>query len=233
MIYLRRTGRSAQVWHVYAGVGLAVLVSLAGAAGFSLVGLNRENKVLEGVLLAIAAVLVLTMVAWMWRTSRHIDQYIKTQLDTLSQDRPSRQGWGLLGFTFFMVAREGIEIVLFLAALLLATEQNQAQLGGGVIGLGLAVLLGVLLVKGSVRMNLRRFFGLTALVLVVLVVRFVVGSIHEFAEAGVLSESIGDTPFINFIINDSTSLVTLAVLVLLPFLAMLPSKTLKVEGSNV
>jgi high-affinity iron transporter len=219
LIYLNRTGQQALIRYVYLGIGLAVVASVVGAIGFSFIGLDPESAVLEGILLAVAAVLVTTMVIWMWRTSQNIKQYIETQLQTLTE---THHGWGLLGFTFFMVFREGVELVLFLATLSLVTGHDRLQLIGGVTGLGLAILLGWFLVKGSVRLNLRLFFGLTGLVLVVLVVRFVAGSIHEFAEAGFLPETLGDLPVITFIIHDSTSLVTLLALVSLPFTAMLP-----------
>jgi high-affinity iron transporter len=222
LAYLKRTGRSILNRYVYAGLILAVGVSLAGAAGFSLMGFNPENEVLEGTLLAIAAVLVATLIIWMWRTSRRSKQYIETQLETLTGQAGRRQGWGLLGLTFFMILREGIEIVLFLAALSLTATGGLLQLIGGVTGLGLAVLFGFLFIKGSIRIDLRRFFGITGLVLMVLVVRLLAGSVHAFSEAGLLPSTAIESSVIGFIVRDSTSLVILVGLVLLPVLAMLP-----------
>ena len=222
LVSLNRTGRTALIRYVYLGLGLAVLASLAGAAGFSLVGFDPENEILEGTLLAVAAVLVTTLLVWMWRTSRNIKRYIETRLYTLAGESKQRQGWGLLGFTFFMVFREGIEIVLFLMALSLTATDSLLQFIGGITGLGLAVLFGFLLIKGSVRIDLQRFFSITGLVLIILVVRFLVGSVYEFSEAGLLPSIIEELAIINFIVKDSTSVVILIVLILLPFLAMLP-----------
>lgn len=222
LAYLSRTGRTALNRYVYLGLGLAVLASLAGAAAFSLVGFDPENEVLEGTLLAVAAVLVASLAGWMWRASRNIKQYVETRLETLTGEVLQRQGWGLLGFTFFMVFREGVEIVLFLAALSLTTTSNLLQLIGGLTGLGLAALFGFLLLKGSVRLDLRRFFGLTSLVLVILVIRLLAGSVHEFSEVGLLPSSPTELAIIGFIVKDSTSILILIALILLPILAMLP-----------
>ena len=64
---LNRTGRGTLRRWVYGGLGLAAAASLLGAVGFRRVGLDPENEILKGILLAIAALLVLSLVAWMWR----------------------------------------------------------------------------------------------------------------------------------------------------------------------
>jgi len=222
LAYLNRTGRLALRRYVYLGVLLAALASLAGAAAFGLLGLDVKNEALEGTLLAVAAALVLTLILWMRRASRGMKQYVEAQLAALTRQAERRQGWGLLGFTFFMVFREGVEIVLFLAALSLATG-GWLQFLGGAAGLGLAALLGVLFFQGSIHIDLRRFFSITSLVLIVLVVQLLAGSVHEFAEAGLLPEALGELAVIRFLSRDSTAVAVLIVLVLLPALAMLPN----------
>lgn len=221
LAYLNRTGQTSLNRYVYAGLALAILASLASAAGFRLLGLDPENEVLEGTLLAIAAVLVASLVVWMWRTSRGLKAHLEARLDSLARD-DRRQGPGLLGFTFFMVFREGIETVLFLAALSLTAADGLLQVIGALAGLGLAALFGVLLARGSVRIDLKRFFGVTSLVLLILAVRLLAGSIHEFSEVGFLPTSPTELAVIGFLVRDSTSLVILMLLVLLPALAMLP-----------
>lgn len=222
LAYLTRTGRTALNRYVYLGLGLAVLASLAGAAVFSLAGFDPENEVLEGTLVAVAAGLVATLVVWMWRASRSVKHYVETRLESLTGEAGQRQGWGLLGFTFFMVLREGVEIVLFLAALSLTATGNLLQLIGGLTGLALAALFGFLLTKGSVRIDLRRFFSLTGLVLAILVIRLLAGSVHEFTEVGLLPSTPTELAIIGFVVKDSTSMGILMALILLPVLAMLP-----------
>lgn len=229
LAYLNRTGRTGLRRWVYAGLGLAFLSSLAGAAVLSLIGFDPENEVLEGILYALAALLVLTLVIWMWRTSRGMKQQVESQLYMITAQASRRQNWGLLGFVFFMVFREGVEMVLFLVALSLTGSPDLLSLIGGLAGLGLAVLFGMLFVKGSLRINLRRFFTVTSIILLALAVRLVAGSLHEFFEVGLLPSTPTLLKAIGFIVKDSTSTVILISLVALPVMSLLPEMRLRPE----
>ena len=223
LAYLKQVGRMDLNHYVYFGLGLAALASLVGAVGFSRLGFDPENEILEGTLLGIAAALVATLVIWMRRASKGVKRGVETRLERLTDGAERRRaGWGLMGFTFFMVFREGVEIVLFLAALSLTATGSGLQLVGGITGLGLAGLFGFLLIRGSVRIDLRRFFGITGLVLMILIARLVAGSIHAFTEAGLLPSTPIELSIIGFVVKDSTSIMTLIVLFLLPILAILP-----------
>src|SRR3990170_2202373 len=231
LAYLNRTGRASLRRWVYTGLGLAALASVLGAIAFSLIGFDPENEVLEGTLLAIAAVLVLSLVVWMWRAARGIRQHVEGRLESLTAPavQARRQAWGLLAFVFFMIFREGVEMILFLAALSLAATPDLTGLVGGLAGLGLAALFGVLFIKGSLRINLRRFFAATGFVLMVLVVRLAAGSLHEFFEVGLLASTPVLLAVIGFIVKDSTSVITLIALVALPVVSMLPELRLPAE----
>ncbi len=230
LAYLNRTGRTALRRWAYAGLGLAVVASILGAVGFSLAGFDPENEVLEGTLLAVAALLVFSLVVWMWRTSRGIKQQVEGRLEALAASGTRRQGWGVLAFVFFMVFREGVEVILFLAALSLTSTPDLVGLLGGLAGLGLAVLFGVLIVKGSLRINLRRFFGVTGFVLMVLVARLLAGSLHEFFEVGLLPSTPALLAVIGFIVKDSTSTIILIALIALPVLTLLPEMRLQPQA---
>ena len=227
--YLNRTGRAALRRWAYFGLGLAVVASVLGAVVFNLAGFDPENEILEGTVLAIAAVLVFSLVLWMWRTSRGMKQHIEGRLESLASSDTKRQGWGVLAFVFFMVFREGVEMILFLAALSLAATPDLVGLLGCLSGLGLAALFGVLIVKGSLRINLRRFFGVTGFVLMVLIARLAAGSLHEFFEVGLLPSTPILLAVIGFIVKDSTSTIILIALIALPVLTMLPDMRLKSE----
>lgn len=223
LAYLSRTGRAALNHWVYAGLLVAVLVSIAGAVAFRLIGLDPENEILEGALLAVAAVLVATLVFWMWRASRHIKQHVEDRLEALATAGSRRQKWSLFGLTFFMVFREGVEIILFLAALSLTAAGGLLNFIGGTAGIGLAVLFGFLFAKGALRIDLQRFFAVTGLVLMLLVVRLLAGSVHEFSEVGLLPSTPTELAVVGFIVQDTTSIIILIVLIALPALSMLPS----------
>ncbi|MEW5815620.1 MAG: Fe-S-containing protein [Spirochaetota bacterium] len=220
--YLNRMGLKDLKRYVYTGLALAIAASLVGALVFSLIGFEPENEVLEGALLAAAAVLVASLVVWMWRASRGIKRHVDSRLEALTGATQRRRGWGLLSFTFFMVFREGVEIVLFLAALSLTQSSGLVQVIGGISGLALVFLFGFLLIKGSVHFDLKLFFRVTGVVLLILVVRLAAGSLHEFSEVGVLPSTPLELQIIGFIVKDATSIVILLVLMLIPILAILP-----------
>jgi FTR1 family protein len=225
--YLNRTGRAELHRWVYAGLGLAVMASILGAFGFSRIGLDPESEVMEGILYAVAAVLVASLVIWMWRSSKGMKQQIEGRLDELTTESSSRGGLALLLFVFVMVFREGIETVLFLAAFSLTNTSNIVAIAGGLLGLAIAIIFGILVIKGSLRINLRWFFAVTSIVLLILAVRLAAGSLHEFYEAGLLALPHQIEEGIEFITQDSISAVLLVAMVALPLLTMLPSKWLR------
>ena len=232
LVYLKRIGDSQLGRYVYAGLILAAAASVMGALLFTLIGFDPENEVLEGTVLAVAAVLVASLVIWMGRASRNIKGRIEDRLERITGDAGRRQGWALFGFSFFMVLREGIEIVVFLAALSLRATEGLLNLIGGLAGLGVALLFGVLFVKGSMRINFKRFFQVTGLVLVALVIRLLAGSMHEFSEVRLLPSRPWELAIIGFLVRDSTSMILLIALILVPGLAILPGVRLRPQETE-
>lgn len=222
LAYLNRRGQTEMKNWVYAGLALALGASVVGGLGFRAVGIDPENEMVEGILMAMASVLVLSLVVWMWRASRSIKRDIEGRLAKITSDGPNR-GWPLLAFVFFMVFREGVETVLFLTALSLTSSADLVGVIGGIAGLALATLFGIAFIKGGVRINLRRFFAITGFVLVVLALRLAAGSIHEFIEVGAISVAHWFEEIVEFISEDSTSLAILIALVVLPLLSMWPA----------
>ncbi len=222
LTYLNRAGQQGLKTYVYAGLALAAAASLLAALLFSLLGIDPENEVMEGILLAVAGVLVVSLVVWMWRASQTLKRRIERRLQALESEPGRRRGWGLLAFSFFMVFREGVEIVLFLAAISLTESGGVVQVIGGLAGLALALAFGVLLVRGSLRLNPGWFFRLTGLVLMILAARLLAGSIHEFSEVRLLPSAPLELAIIGFLVKDSTSLLILVVLILIPVLAIVP-----------
>ena len=232
LAYLRKTERGHLSRYVYRGLWAAVLVSILGALVVQQFGLDPENEVLEGSLMLLAAGLVGSLLVWMWRAGKTLRQRMETRLGAVSS---GRSGQGLFLFTFFMVLREGIETVLFLFALSATVGANPMYnaLGGGV-GLLLAFLFGSLLVKGSVRLNLKKFFTATGVVLALLVLKLVANGLHEFFEVGLLPSSEATLAIVGFLTKESTSVVILAALIAIPALLLLQeawAKPLPLDGS--
>lgn len=219
LAYLRKTGKGHLSSRVFRGLWAAVLVSLLGAAAIQWFGLDPENEVLEGAVMWVAAGLVGSLLVWMWRTGRTLKQRMETRLSAVTS---GGTGFGLFLFTFFMVLREGVETVLFLFALSVAVGANAMyNVVGGSLGLLLAALFGVLLVKGSVRIDLKRFFAATGLVLALLVVKLFANGLHEFFEAGLLPSTPALLGVVGFLTQESASVFILAALIALPALTML------------
>lgn len=183
LAYLTQVGaRTAQRW-VWLGVGLAALVSL-GFLGI-LNALNAEfegatEQIFEGVTMVLATVFLTWMVFWMMRNARHL----KSELQRSVQGVLDRGGaaWGIFLLAFFAVVREGVEL-----ALLLFAAPGEGGLIGAVAGLAIAVGVGVLIYAFGRRIDLRSFFRVTTVILILFAAGLFAHAAHEFAEAGVLA----------------------------------------------
>jgi high-affinity iron transporter len=227
LTYLRRTGRETYNRYVLLGLGAAALASLLGALVIQRYGLDPDKPVVEGSVMFVAAGLVTSLLVWMWRTGRGVRRRLGHRLDTLVGQAGTttiqhRAALGVFAFAFFMVFREGVETVLFLAALSGTVGGSPLYNAvGGSLGLLLATLFGILLVRGSLHINLRRFFNVTGVVLLILVAKLIAGGLHEFFEARILSS----TPFLEEVVevftHKGTSLLILGLLIGLPALCLL------------
>ncbi len=217
LAYLRRTGRGDLTRYAYLGLVVALLASVAGAIVFQRYGLDPENEVWEGSLMLAAAALVGSLVVWMWRAGRRAGHEAQARLETLVRNGTPGGALGVFLFTFLMVFREGVEAALFLGALsgtIGANPLNNA-LGGG-LGLLLAALFGALLVRGSLKVDLSRFFRVTGLVLLLLAAKLAANGLHEFFEAGLIPSSHAVLIVVGLLTRDSTSVLILVLLIALP-----------------
>ena len=202
--YLSKTGRASLNRIVYWALFAAVGASLALGFILHTLQLTELGDAYEGWLMLIGAVFVASMTVWMWRTGKRLKQEIETKLSSLAGEprAPGRwAAWGLFVFVFLMVFREGTETVLFLAAVSLRTTALMNFIGG-VIGLALAVGLGVAFFKGSLKVNLRKFFAVTTLVLVVVAVQLFVSGLHELSEAMVLPSGPREMRIVGKLVNN-------------------------------
>lgn len=181
--YLVRTGQNEYRKSVYLGLAAGVGASILGAIGFQLLAggfSGRAEEIFEGITMLAGAILLTTLIVWVIRKSG--------QTAELEQKVASRIGGtrraGLFLLVFFAVLREGIESVIFLGAARFATGDN--NLIGAGLGLIAAVVLGLLLFRGALRINLRSFFTATNVLLILFAAGLVAGGVHELQEAGVI-----------------------------------------------
>jgi high-affinity iron transporter len=187
LAYLKQLGRTDRSRLVWLGTALAVLLSAATGTVIFAVGADFEGtaeQVFEG-LVTLTAVGVLTwMIFWMRRQGARIKSELQHKVDTALV----AGGLALAALAFFAVLREGVETALFLFAAAEGTAVEGggvgAQLVGAALGLVLAVVLGVLLYRGGIRMNLRSFFKITGAILIVVAAGLFAYSVHELQEAG-------------------------------------------------
>lgn len=180
--YLHKIGRRQLLPPVWWGVGVSLLVSVALGVGLSQRG---YDPLWEGILGLIAVGFVSTLVLQMWRHARQFKRETEQKLDTLSSKPSTRLAVaGVFLFTVLMITREGIE-----TALMLLQVRDAAFLAGAGLGLLCTVMLAVLWVKCSHLINLKLFFQVTSIFLLLFMGQVLLSSLHEFSEAGVLPGS--------------------------------------------
>ncbi len=183
--YLVRAQRRDQLRWVAIGVGVAVGLSLAFGAMLTFTSRNmtfEQQEIFGGTLSIIAVGFVTWMVLWMRKAAR----YLKAELDGRMQAAVA-MGAGAVTLTAFLaVGREGLETALFLWSAIQATGSGWAPLTGAAIGLAIAVVLGYLIYRGALRIDLRRFFTWTGAGLIIIAAGVLAYGVHDLQEARVL-----------------------------------------------
>lgn len=183
LAYLTQIGaRRAHRW-VWAGIGAAAVVSLGFLGILNLLNAEFEGRtesVFEGVAMLLAAAFLTWMIFWMLRQAR----YLKTELHRAIQETLAGGGaaWGIFFLVFFAVVREGVE-----TALLLFSAPGEGKLLGSVIGLAAAVAIGVVIYAFGRAIDLRTFFRVTGVILVLFAAGLVTHAVHEFVESGLVA----------------------------------------------
>jgi high-affinity iron transporter len=185
LAYLKKTGRQALVPAIHWGIAGSIVLSIA--AGVLLA--RASNQALwEGILALVAAVLVASLTVHMWRAGRRMKKDIETRLE-VSSARVGRAAFlGVLGFTLLMITREGMETALLMNTLLFRVQVPQI-IAGAVAGTVVAAFIALLWSRFGHRINLARFFQVTAVFLLVFVVQLIIYGFHELTEANLFPGS--------------------------------------------
>ncbi|GAC1492505.1 MAG: FTR1 family protein [Candidatus Limnocylindrales bacterium] len=183
LAYLTQIGAQRAHRWVWLGAAAAALVSLGFLGILNVLDAEFQGpteKVFEGVAMLLAAGFLTWMIFWMLRQSRHL----KGELQRGIQEVLARGGaaWGIFALVFFAVVREGVE-----TALLLFAAPGQGKLLGTLVGLAIALGIGVLIYAFGRRIDLATFFRVTGIVLVLFAAGLVTHGVHEFVEAGVIA----------------------------------------------
>lgn len=186
--YLVKSGRRSLLPQIWAGVGIAVAISLAFGAvlTFGPKGLTFEAKEMIGGGLSIIAVGFVTwMIFWMARSARNLSGVLRGRIDAADGKSLS-----LVIVAILAVGREGLETALFLWAATLSAGRtgsgNIAPLAAALVGLVAAAALGWLIYRGAVKINLSKFFAWTGGFLILVAAGVLAYGLHDLQEAGVL-----------------------------------------------
>jgi high-affinity iron transporter len=174
---------------VYAGVGVGIIVSALIGVLFSgiikfLGSINPQytsvvEPILEGVFSLLAIVMLSWMLIWMTKQARFMKAQVEGAVtEALTQN--SNAGWGVFSLILVAVVREGFETVLFVAA---NFQQGLLPTLGALGGLAAAAAIGVLLFKWGVKINIRQFFQVMGVLLVLIVAGLVVSALQHFDDA--------------------------------------------------
>ena len=213
LAYLTKIGRQELRKTVYAALIAAFLGSIGVAIVISRTHLNED--VFEGWIMLVAAFFVITMVIFMMKTGRKMKGEIEGKVGLLA----GNDAWfGLFIFIFLMVLREGAETVLILSAVTLNSTELMSFLGT-LLGVLAAIAFGVMFVKGSVRINLQKFFRITTAIMFLVAAQLIISGLHELSESGVIPSSKREMAIIGPIVsNDWFFFVTVFALAALMIL---------------
>jgi len=183
LAYLKKTGRASLIPAVHWGIAGSIALSILAGVLFA----RAANQALwEGILALVAGVLVASLTVHMWRVGKRMKRDIEARLEA-SSARVGRGAFlGVLGFTLLMITREGMETALLMNTLLFSVGAPTV-IAGAVAGTLAAAFIAWLWSQYGYRVNLSRFFQVTAVFLLVFVVQLFIYGFHELTEANIIA----------------------------------------------
>ena len=204
---IRRTDLSLTVW---LGTLSAIGVSILTAVLLTSFGMSLEDPaeaIFEGITMLIAAGILTWMIFWMGKQAR----FLKSELEAGVNKAVASAGRSpVFWLAFIAVVREGIELALFVTAAFFAGNQGGVTsnvietLVGTILGLGTAALLSWTLFATAVRLDLRRFFQVTGILLILFAAGLIAHGVHEFNEVGWIPSIIEHIWNVDTIISESS-----------------------------
>ena len=169
---------------VYLGIVSAVIASIIGAFLFNMLAggfTGRAEEIFEGIAMIFAAFLITFMIIWMLNQKHIVVDLHKKVSKEISESHRA----GLFFLVFTSVFREGIETVIFLGAASFASAEN--NIVGALLGITAAIILGYAMFIWSKKINIKAFFNVTSILLILFAAGLVAHGIHEFEEAKLLN----------------------------------------------
>jgi len=188
--YLNRTNNRNYKKTVFYGIVSGILASLLAAIAFTLIAGGFEGsaeEIFEGATMLIGAFLLTTMILWMMR-QKHISKEIEGKVEKhLQRAQPLFSHVGIFLLIFIAIIREGVETVIFLNA---TNYAGGVSFIGGLLGVAIAIVIGYVFFMSMKKVNLKKLFNASSVLLILFAAGLVAHGIHEFEEAGVFNPII-------------------------------------------
>jgi high-affinity iron transporter len=187
--FLTRIDKEELVKHVWNGVKIAIFASIITAIAIWMIygGLSStDSKLFEGIAALIAVAVLTTMILWMAFKGKYIKDEVQNKVESVIKKGTV---YGLIGLGFVVVFREAFETILFLIPF--AANDINGTLVGAVLGLITSLIIAYMIFKVGLRINLKRFFFLSSLLLIFLAAGLLGYGIHELFE---YQEAVGNDP---------------------------------------
>ncbi len=202
--FLAKEGRTDAMRQMWIGVAFAAALCAIVGVGLDLIGQElpqKEQEGLETVIAMIAVVAVTYMIVWMRRNARGIKATLEGEA---ASALAAGSAMALVAMAFLAVLREGFETSVFLLAAFQDSTDTTAAGAGGILGLLVAIAIGLGLYRGGVRINLTRFFRITGLVLVLVAAGLLASAAHTAHEAGWINGLQGQALDLTLLVRPGT-----------------------------
>ena len=179
--FIIKTGRKHLEKSIVKGVIAAFVMTGIFAVIFQVVlggFTGHQAAIFEGVTMIIAAVLLSTMIVWMARNKNVAESLEKEASAIIEKDK--NVALGLFALTFFAIFREGVEVVLFLYAIIFTT--GGFSILGAVFGSVVSLFIGYQIFVQGQKVALKKFFNYTSILLIFVCAGLVAYGVHEFDE---------------------------------------------------
>ena len=204
LLYLRKTNQRVYYKYVYLGIILATITSIVFAFIFSIAfggftGISEQ--IFEGITFIVSGIFILTLVLWVSREGPKMRENLEGKVEDSIK---TQKVFSISITTFIIIIREGVELVLLTTGSASIGSLNQfSVILGSIIGLAISVLIGLLIFYGIKSINLRKFFKITNVMLILFAAGLITYGIHEFIEAGIIPPLIDEVWNIKHILPES------------------------------
>lgn len=173
--YLRRTGLTSYAKGVWLGVLLSIVVSiLLGVAVMLFYGAIWEKELFEAMASYLAVAVLSSVIYWMAAKGSRMKAYVEERISKATSNL------ALAAVTFVIVFREGLETVVFLTPFMISNPVD--TIIGLMLGLASALGLAYAVYAMGVRIDLKKFFYYSSLILVLVASRLLGYGTHELIE---------------------------------------------------